>query len=74
MPLYDYQCRDCGQVFEVRATFKQKEQGLHPACPACESAKTQQVVSAPMVVRAGAGDRADLAQFACDPSAGRGCC
>ncbi len=51
MPLYGYQCRDCGQVFEIRATFKQKEQGLHPVCPSCESAGTQQVVSAPMIIR-----------------------
>ncbi len=72
MPLYDYQCRDCGQVFEVRATFKQKGQGLHPICPACESTETQQVVSAPMVVRAGGG--ADLTPFACSPNAGPGCC
>jgi putative FmdB family regulatory protein len=74
MPLYDYQCRDCGEVFEIRATFKQKEEGLHPNCPSCESKKTEQVVSAPMVIRAGAGDGASLAPFACSPNAGPGCC
>ena len=74
MPLYDYQCHDCGGVFEIRATFKQKEEGLHPVCPSCESAETQQVVSASMVVRAGAGDGASLTPFACGPNAGPGCC
>jgi putative FmdB family regulatory protein len=28
MPLYDYQCQRCQTVFEVRATFKEKEVGL----------------------------------------------
>jgi putative FmdB family regulatory protein len=72
MPLYDYQCRVCGQVFEVRATFKEKEQGLRPPCPACKHAETEQVVRAPMFVRAGAG--AASAPLACGPSAGPGCC
>ena len=34
MPLYDYQCKGCQAVFEVRATFKEKEAGLQPECPA----------------------------------------
>lgn len=74
MPLYDYRCRECGEVFEVRATFSQKEQGLHPICPVCESGETQQVVTAPLIVRPGAGDGVDLASFACSPNAGPGCC
>lgn len=32
MPLYDYQCQGCQNVFEVRATFKDKEEGLKPDC------------------------------------------
>lgn len=74
MPLYDYQCRACGQVFEVRATFKQKEEGLQPICPSCESKETVQVVTAPMMFRAGAGDGASLPPLGCGPSAGPGCC
>ncbi|RPJ18717.1 MAG: zinc ribbon domain-containing protein, partial [Chloroflexi bacterium] len=41
MPLYDYQCQNCQAVFEVRATFKEKEQGLKPKCPQCQSKKTR---------------------------------
>jgi len=33
MPLYDYQCKKCQTIFEVRATFKEKEEGLEPECP-----------------------------------------
>jgi putative FmdB family regulatory protein len=32
LPLYDYQCRACGQVTEVRHGFREPHQG---ACPAC---------------------------------------
>ncbi len=74
MPLYDYQCHACGEVFEVRATFKQKEEGLHPICPSCESEEAEQVVSAPMVIRLGAGDGGSLAPLACGSIAGPGCC
>ncbi len=72
MPMYDYQCRACGQVFEVRATFKEKEQELRPICPVCKSVETQQVITAPMMIRA--GDGASLPPLACGPNAGPGCC
>lgn len=32
MPLYDYQCRQCNEVTEVRHGFKESFEG---ACPAC---------------------------------------
>ena len=50
MPLYDYQCQKCQTVFEVRATFKEKEQGLKPKCPECQSKKTRQVLSSGLFV------------------------
>ncbi|RMF87503.1 MAG: zinc ribbon domain-containing protein, partial [Nitrospinota bacterium] len=42
MPTYDYQCQNCGQMFEVFATLQQKQAGLQPECPECHSTKTQQ--------------------------------
>lgn len=43
MPIYDYQCKDCGQRFEalVRA-------GATPACPQCGSTSLDRQVSAPV--------------------------
>jgi putative FmdB family regulatory protein len=32
VPLYDYQCRQCNEVTEVRHGFKESFEG---ACPAC---------------------------------------
>lgn len=53
MPVYDYQCQNCNTVFEVRATFKEKEQGLKPKCPQCQSKKTRQVLTSGLFVMHG---------------------
>ena len=45
MPVYDYQCKHCKTVFEVHATFKEKEAGLEPECPQCHSMKTRQLLA-----------------------------
>jgi putative FmdB family regulatory protein len=36
-PLYEYQCKDCGEAIEVRASIKDKEAGLVLSCPTCGS-------------------------------------
>ena len=73
MPLYDYQCQGCQTVFEVRATFKEKEAGLKPACPKCESKQTRQLLTTGLFLRK-SDDGADLSLPACGPNAGPGCC
>ena len=50
MPVYDFQCRQCKAIFEVRATFKEKEAGLEPVCPRCQSKKSRQLLSSPLFV------------------------
>ena len=74
MPLYDYQCQACGHLFEIRATFKEKEDSLRPICPTCESVQTKQMLSAPMVILSGAGAGAPLPPLGCGPNARSGCC
>lgn len=73
MPLYNYQCNHCQTVFEVRATFKEKEVGLEPECPACHYRETRQLLSTGLSIRVG-GDGAALRMPACGPNAGPGCC
>lgn len=43
MPLFEYQCTECGSVFEqlVRAT----QQSQEVICPACKSTTTQKLLS-----------------------------
>jgi putative FmdB family regulatory protein len=70
MHLYDYQCKQCQAIFEVRASIREKEAGLTPVCPACESEQTQQLITSGLVLRSGAGPIGR----GCGPGAGPGCC
>jgi putative FmdB family regulatory protein len=44
MPTYEYICRACGQIMEVKASFKEKERGLKVSCASCESPDMEQVL------------------------------
>ncbi len=72
MPVYSFQCQDCQEVFDVRASFKEKEAGLQPQCPKCQSQETKQVITAGLLIRG--GDGAALSMANCGPNAGPGCC
>jgi putative FmdB family regulatory protein len=72
MPLYDYHCEKCDEIFEVRASIAEKQAGLKPECPTCHSAKTKQVLTAGLVIRG--SDGGSVAFPACGPNAGPGCC
>lgn len=67
MPLYDFCCEDCQHIFEVRASIKDHEAGLHPICPQCQSSLVQQVLSAGLFIR---GENTAV----CAPDAAPGCC
>lgn len=43
MPLYGYQCRECGHEFERRETLRKHERS-RPACPECKSRKVERVL------------------------------
>ena len=70
MPIYMFHCQECGQGFEVRASIKEKEAGLKPACPQCSSQVVQQVLTAGLVLHGGKIS----APSSCGPNAGLGCC
>lgn len=42
MPIYDYQCRGCGQVFEALVLSSSTKQA---ACPGCNSSDLEQMIS-----------------------------
>ncbi|HUE98694.1 MAG TPA: zinc ribbon domain-containing protein [Anaerolineales bacterium] len=73
MPLYDYQCKHCQLVFEVHATFKEKEAGLEPECPQCHSKRTRQLLTSGLLLLHNAEGPA-MEFPACGPNAGAGCC
>jgi putative FmdB family regulatory protein len=43
MPLFEYQCQDCGQVFEVFT--QQPEPSATAKCPACGKTNVERVLS-----------------------------
>ncbi len=72
MPYYAYRCDKCGEAFEVRASFQEKEAGLAPECPRCHAQGARQVVTAGLVLRGSNGGGASPS--GCGPNAGPGCC
>jgi len=72
MPLYAFRCEECGEPFDVRASFAEKQAGLAPPCPACGGRKTKQLMTAGLLIRTSGGGGASPA--GCAPGAGSGCC
>ena len=48
MPLYDYECRDCGERFEALVLGRSV-----PSCPSCQSTNLEQLLSTFAVDSAG---------------------
>jgi putative FmdB family regulatory protein len=69
MPLYAFRCEECGEPFDVRASFAEKEAGLSPRCPSCSGDRVKQVMTAGLLIHAGPSASSPPA---CDP--GAGCC
>jgi putative FmdB family regulatory protein len=55
MPTYEYRCQDCGHVFEVFATIREKVAGVQPVCPKCRSAQVRQAFAVTFMRRDGGG-------------------
>jgi putative FmdB family regulatory protein len=55
MPLYEYECRACGQHFEYLT-----REGQSPACPGCQGGDLQKLLS---VFAVSANGRSDPAPF-----------
>lgn len=73
--IYDYQCRECEEVFEVQATLAQKEAGLQPTCPKCGSRQTRQVYRSLNIIGAKKASGSGKSRPAgCGPGSGAGCC
>jgi len=43
MPLYEYQCNDCGEEFEKMVPFSQANH--NPTCPTCQGQDTRKKIS-----------------------------
>ena len=52
MPLFEYECRDCGRTFEAFVTAERIA-----GCPACQSANLTKLLSRPGMVGVSAGSQ-----------------
>lgn len=43
MPLYEYQCQDCGKIFELLRRFSEADKDV--VCPECESENVERILS-----------------------------
>ena len=50
MPLYQYQCKTCGEVFEKRMRWSEADR--QPVCPRCQSPDTKRKLAAEPADRA----------------------
>jgi len=74
MPTYEYQCQDCGHMFEIFATLKQKAAGLQAECPQCHSHRVRQAFGSVMLIRDSNGNIPPASAGGCCGGGGTGCC
>ena len=56
MPIYEYVCTTCGQIFDhYWRTLKAAGEGQAPPCPICASPETQRIISQVAVLGATGG-------------------
>jgi len=70
MPTYEYQCKECGYYFDVKATLKEKEEGLKINCEQCGSDNLQQVFGGFAIL----GGQAINVKSPDSKNSGGGCC
>ncbi len=73
MPLYEYLCKDCGELNEILVTPSSNQ----PTCHACQSANLKKLLSAHASPSVGASDRlpgpGDTACCGSHPGQAAGC-
>ncbi len=70
MPIYEFRCINCGQLYEK--LFKTMDEELRVECPRCKSESFERVISRTnYVLRAGKGKKPEVASKSC--SAGSEC-
>jgi putative FmdB family regulatory protein len=50
MPLYEYHCLDCDEVFAVQLSISDHETKSHPPCPGCGGSNVRQHFSGVSVI------------------------
>ncbi|HNY66898.1 MAG TPA: zinc ribbon domain-containing protein [Deltaproteobacteria bacterium] len=64
MPIYEYQCRDCGEEFEKLVPMSARE----PDCPRCGKGNVKKKISRVASGKSGCGSCASSSCSSCSPS------
>lgn len=56
MPMYDYRCKNCAEVFE-ELVFSSIAPDEDVKCPKCGKNKSERLLSAPMIATGGSSSR-----------------
>ncbi len=65
MPNYEYKCRDCQQTFTVKASIKEKSEGLNPVCPDCKGKDVFQVFTSVGIIGKGGSGQNSCSSGSC---------
>ena len=68
MPLYEYECKECGCEFERMVRFSEADQ--NPACPTCQSQATRKKISVFASLGGSAGTSSTPSNSSCGSSGG----
>ncbi|MFW6125643.1 MAG: FmdB family zinc ribbon protein [Chloroflexota bacterium] len=63
MPIYEYQCAECGERFEVRQSFG--DDGSKVSCPKCKAENPKRLISSFFSPNASDSDMPDLSCPSC---------
>jgi putative FmdB family regulatory protein len=67
MPIFDYQCKDCGKTYDVLHKVREVEEDI--VCPSCSSRNAQRLISSPNFSLSGKVSSSSHA-----PESSAGCC
>lgn len=64
MPIYEFRCLGCGNVFEI-LKLKKENEGSGMNCPKCKSAEIERVLSSVSVITSGGGKKSKQTVKSC---------
>ena len=53
MPIYQYKCRDCGELSELMLPMQQNDRTI--TCRSCGNSNMEKLISAPSLIKDGTG-------------------
>ncbi len=74
MPTYKYKCRECENYFTIKASVKQKEEGIDTKCRKCGGSDVFQTFDSVGIIGAGSKSK-DSQKSSCSSCSGNlSCC